>query len=114
VFVREAMRFLEGRPKRVHLTTLDRPNIETFLWHHGFEDVYREAARVGGRGTEDGGRMPARRIIERAVRRHSKPYLALTVAEECARRGPESVPRLLRSVIEHSVELAREAVEDGA
>lgn len=113
-FVREAVRFLDGRPKRVHLTTLDRPNIEAFLWRHGFEHVYREAARVGPAGTEDGDRISPRRIIERAVRKHSKPYLALTVAEECARQGPGSVPQLLRGVVERSVALARNAVEDGA
>jgi putative ATP-dependent endonuclease of OLD family len=111
VFAREAVEFLEGRPKRRHVTTLNRRNIENFLWHEGFERIYREAARVGPRGTEDGDRVSPGRILERAVRRHSKPYLALTVAEECAREGTESVPRLLRSVIEQAVELAREAVE---
>ena len=112
VFAREAMRFLEDRPKREHLPTLDRPNIEAFLWHYGFEDVYREAAQVGPRGTQEGDKVSSRRVIDRAVRRHSKPYLALTVAEECARRGPESVPPLLRAVVERSVELARAAVSD--
>lgn len=113
IFAKDAVRFLEGRPKRHHVTTLDRRNIEGFLWHHGFEDVYREAARVGRRGTAEGDRMSPRRIVERAARKHSKPYLALTVAEECARRGPGSVPPLLRAVIESSVTLAREAVDEG-
>jgi len=114
VFAREAIDFLEGRAKRRHVTTLDRRNIEAFLWHHGFEDIYREAAGVGLRGTEDGDRFSPRRIIERAVRRNSKPYLALSVAEECARRGPQSIPPLLRAVIEDAVELAREAVQNGS
>jgi putative ATP-dependent endonuclease of OLD family len=113
IFVKEAVRFLDGRPRRLHLTTLDRPNLEAHLWRHGFEHVYREAAGVGPAGSGDGDRISPRRIIERAVRRHSKPYLALTVAEECARRGPEAVPPLLASVIERSVELARTAVADG-
>jgi putative ATP-dependent endonuclease of OLD family len=114
VFAREAIDFLEGRAKRRHVTTLDRRNIEAFLWHHGFEGIYREGAGVGPRGTEDGDRFSPRRIIERAVRRNSKPYLALSVAEECARRGPQSVPPLLRAVIEDAVELAREAVQNGS
>ena len=113
VFGREAMTFLRGRPKRRHVTTLDRRNIEAFLWHHGFEDTYRAAAGVAAAGTEEGDRISPHRVVERAIRRNSKPYLALSVAEECARRGPDGVPPLLRRVIERAVDLARHAVEDG-
>ena len=45
--------------------------------------------------------------------RSVKEVLALMVAEESARRGPDSVPSALRTVIETAVRLAREAVENG-
>ena len=67
-----------------------------------------------GRTHYEGKKLNPYHIVARAIRRHSKPWLALTVAEECARRGPDSVPGSLRHVIEASVTLARNAIRDGS
>jgi len=115
-YAAEARAHLHGRPSKQRVTRLRRRNVEMELWHGGFADVYRRAAGLpeDGRTHYDGKRLNPYHIVARAIRRHSKPWLALTVAEECARRGPDSVPGSLRHVIEASVTLARDAIRDGS
>ncbi|MHB1192356.1 MAG: ATP-dependent nuclease [Longimicrobiales bacterium] len=115
-FAADASAQLSKRRRRDHVTRLERRNIEMLLWDHGYQDVFMQAAGlpVPGPGTPAAEEHPnPRRVVERAVRAHSKPYLALQVAEECARRGPAGVPEPLRRVIETCVRLARAAVSDG-
>ncbi len=128
-YVHEGRDFLQGRPPRQHLTRLRKRTIEMELWSHGYEGLYRQVAGVpessdeqdrsghGNHGGHGGRRrsphLKPHHIVNRAIRRHSKPFLALTVAEEAARRGPDGVPSSLRRVIESAVELARNAVDDG-
>ena len=140
-YAQEAKEHLRsGSPKR-HITRLRKRTIEMELWSHGYEGLYREAAGVpedpdgdgSNRRGQEGGhggsgsherhakgnhkhrrpRLRGYHIVNRAIRRHSKPYLALTVAEEAARRGPDGVPPSLRRVIEEAVSLARSAVHSG-
>lgn len=111
IFSGDAARQAQGRRKD-HVTRLQRRDVEMLLWHHGFHDVYLRAAGIDPAGPEEGRPSP-RKVVARAVRAHSKPYLALLVAEECGRRGPQSVPPALRHVIDTSVRLARGAVENG-
>lgn len=115
-YVREAREHLHGRPVKRHATRLRRRTVEMELWHGGFQDVYRRTAGIPVEGPlkVDGKTLNAYHVVNRAIRRRSKPYLAQTVGEECQRRGPDSVPRALRQVIETSVELARAAIDDGA
>lgn len=110
-YAREAARHLAGQPLSRRVSQLAEADVERALWKHGFEDVYRRAAD-GPEGPSDPRSSPAR-IIAKAVRKKSKPYLALQVAQECAARGPASIPPVLRGVIETSVLLARESVAEG-
>ncbi len=115
-FAADASAQVSKRKRRDHVTRLPRRNIEMLLWHHGYQDVFLQAAGfpVPGAGTPAAEEHPnPRKVVERAVRAHSRPDLALRVAEECARRGPDGVPAPLRRVIETSVRLARAAVSDG-
>ena len=113
-FAKDAARQLRDGRRGDHVTHLDRRNMEMLLYHHGFEDVYFRAAGlpVPERDAPQEGRPTPRKVVERAIRAHSKPSLALMVAEECARRGPESVPEQLRHVIDTAVRLARGAIEE--
>lgn len=114
-FADDAARQMEGRRRRDHVTRLPRRNVEMLLWDEGFADVYLRAAGMTGAGGEGGEGPPnPKKVVAKAVRAHSKPYLALMVAEECARRGPGSVPGPLRHVIEAAVELARGVVDGEA
>jgi putative ATP-dependent endonuclease of OLD family len=115
-FAADASAQVSKRRRREHVTRLERRNMEMLLWDHGFDDVFLRAAGlpVPGPGTPPSEERPnPRKVVERAIRAHSKPALALMVAEECARRGAGSVPAPLRRVIETCVRLARAAVSDG-
>jgi putative ATP-dependent endonuclease of the OLD family len=106
-YLHDAEEHLRRSTREERITRLKRRDIERCLWHNGFDDVYREAAGLDARASKRAPRSTPGKIIAKAVRKHSKPYLALTVAEACAERGPESVPSTLRHVIETSVALAR-------
>jgi putative ATP-dependent endonuclease of OLD family len=112
-YVREASKHLGAQPLPRRVSQLAHRDVERCLWHHGFEHVFTDAARSADRADGRGRRLPPGRVIAKAVRKRSKPYLALMVAEECAARGPDSVPPVLRNVVEASVSLAREAIADG-
>jgi putative ATP-dependent endonuclease of OLD family len=111
-YVRDARKYVPEHLAERHISQLVHRDVEQCLWHEGFEDIYRNAARIAPR--PDGGGPPPGRIIGKAVRRKSKPHLALAVGEAAAERGRRSIPAVLRSVIEHSVALAREASEAGS
>lgn len=106
-YARDAAEYLDDRPLSQRISKLGFRDVEQCLWHHGFDDVYREAARIAPR--PDRGGPPPHRIIAKAVRKRSKPYLALAVADAAAERGRRSIPDVLRNVIETSVSLARSA-----
>lgn len=107
IYTRDATSFLEGSDRSQRISALGYPDIEMCLWHEGFSDVYLAAARVAPR--PDGYMPPPKRLIAKAVKKRSKPYLALAVAEAAAERGRGSIPTVLRQAIETSVAMAREA-----
>jgi len=111
MYARDATGFLAGASPGRRISKLGYRDVEHCLWHAGFEDVYRAAARLADR--PDGRDPPPGRIIAKAVRKRSKPYLALAVAEAAAERGRRSIPKVLRRTIEASVSLAREAAGAG-
>ncbi|MHC4925556.1 MAG: ATP-dependent nuclease [Planctomycetota bacterium] len=111
VYAHEARQYLNGGDIQDHITRLARRDIERCFWYHGYEDVYRKAARIKADDQNKGNRAPGK-VIAKAVRAYSKPYLAISVAEAAAERGPSGVPPTLRHVIETSVRLAREAVRE--
>ena len=113
-YAHDARKFLSGRGLADRVTRLKRRDIERCFWYHGYEDVYREAAGWTVQSDQRSGKRPPGKVIAKAVRKHSKPYLALTVGEACAARGPEGVPPALRYVIETSVALARETVRESS
>ena len=92
-------------PSSLRVTALEEPDLELFLWHHGYDEVYKHVAEVGTWGAA----MPPRRVIRRAIDRASKPMLALEVLSAIAERGEEGVPAPLRQLIDTCVTLAREA-----
>ena len=109
IYARDASEHVQGDPFDHRISKLEHRDIERCMWHHGFDDVYRKMARLRERKDGDDQRWPPGRVIAKAVRRTSKPHLALVVAEAAAERGPDSVPPVLRNVVERSVEMARSA-----
>jgi putative ATP-dependent endonuclease of OLD family len=87
-------------PERI--TKLKEPDVEHCLWHQGYAEVYLKAS-----GEPSARRRRPRSVIERAVRRSSKPVLALSVLEAMRRDGAPGIPRALRNAVEAAVRQAR-------
>ncbi len=108
-YVRAARSFLEGEPDRERVTGFRERDVEHHLWGAGYAHVYRSAAARAGVLPSLLGRrrIPPGAIIDRALKAHGKPRMALEVAEAMAAPGSPGVPRLLASVVEKVVRLAR-------
>ena len=85
------------------ITSLPQADIERCMWHHGYAELYRSLA-----GWKPGEQDDPGEIIRQAIRRHSKPFLALAVAEAAAEPGSAGVPEVLRVLIDGAVVAARE------
>ena len=105
-YEQDAAGALGGRSREERVSRLEQRDIEGCLWAHGYDHVYRTAARSRGGARP----MNKGRTIAKAARLTSKPWLALEAAEAIAQRGPEGVPPVLRGVVEASVRLARASV----
>jgi len=89
-YVAKARKLLRRRSERKHLTTFPDRDLEHFLWRAGYDRVYRDAAGHVAPGAE------ASLIIHQALRAHSKPGMALEVAEAAGLLGPKGIPSQLR------------------
>ena len=106
----EAVRpHLGDLPEREHITVLRQPDLEHCLWRNGYEEIYREAAGGAAREHPTGGKHGERpsRVIEKAVRKRSKPGLALAVVQAAAEQDSPGVPEPIRAAVESAVRLAR-------
>ena len=74
------------------VTLLPCSDIEHFLFENGFEEVYRKASRLTGRSETEG------RIIEVALKKMTKPGMALAIVDEARKRGRKAVPPLLQKL----------------
>lgn len=101
-YINGARHQLKGESERERLTLLPARDIEHFLFHHGFADIYRHEAGITGQQN-----MPPGKIIERAINRLSKPGLALAVVEAAEKGGKERIPSLLQQMFATVVALAR-------
>jgi len=108
-YVRAARSFLAGEPDRERVTGFRERDVEHHLWGAGYARVYEDAAsRAGGVPRLFGRRrIPVGAVIDRALKAHGKPRMALEVAEAMAAPGSPGVPRLLASVVDKVVRLAR-------
>lgn len=93
-YTREARRLPGGA-----VYQLAENDLEHCLWSHGYEPLYREAAGSSG--------LKPSAVIQAAVKRRTKPHMALLVGEEMRRRGPDGVPPVLERMLQESVRAAR-------
>ncbi len=108
-YVRAARSFLAGEPDRERVTGFRERDVEHHLWAAGYARVYEAAAKRAGVLPALFGRrrIPSGAVIARALKAHGKPRMALEVAEAMSAQGSPGVPRLLASVVEKVVRLAR-------
>ena len=105
-YARSAGKYVGPEGARDRITLLQEADVENCFWRYGYADVFRKAAYPSG-GPQ--GRMPAKAVIQRAIQRHSKPYMAVLLLDALIERGPGGVPPPLRRAIETCVRLARQA-----
>lgn len=86
------------------ITRLKEKDIEHYFWHHGFKKEFIKAAKF--RNVQENDLKPGV-TIRRAVKNKTKPYLALSIIEAIAARGPSSIPDLLYQMIESCIAQAR-------
>jgi putative ATP-dependent endonuclease of OLD family len=106
-YVQAARFHMQGRPESECITQLEERDMEAHLWSAGYEDVYLLAARKRKAPGVHLGAEEARRVIDKALENHPKPWLAIQVIDAMARPNAPGVPRTLAQCVETVVRLAR-------
>ena len=104
----QAMRYVDGESREERLTILPDKDIERFFWNCGFDGVYRKSSKLPEKVLS---KLSPAKIIRSAVRKQSKPFLALSIVEAVANQDPVDVPGVLQEMIEACIQLARHAPE---
>ncbi|QOC23707.1 DUF2813 domain-containing protein [Wenzhouxiangella sp. AB-CW3] len=102
--------FGESDDERERITRLDEPTLEQCFHDHGYAPVFQRLA--GFRG-DPGPNVTAQQVIERALKRHAKPDIALQLVMAAAEPDSPGVPEPLAAMIETVLKMAREAPERG-
>ncbi len=85
-------------------TRLEQKDIEHLFWNNGLKKEYIKAAqRLNIPENENKPGL----TIRRAIKNKSKPFLALSIVEAIAAKGPEAIPDTLFQMIETCIEQAR-------
>ncbi|SES77212.1 ATP-dependent nuclease [Thorsellia anophelis] len=101
-----ALSFAPKHDEARRLTTLPAFDMEHFMYRSGFMHVYKRVAQL-----PESPHLSARKIIDKAIHRSSKPDLAIEVALEAERLGIESIPLIIRKVFARIVGEARGRAE---
>ena len=86
------------------ITELGEEDIENFFWNNGFVNVYADGAKLNKIPRDV---LKPKPTIKRAMKKYSKPYMALKIIEEISAKGKESIPPLLYQMIESCIRQAR-------
>ncbi len=85
------------------LTILPKKDIEHFLYFSGFSSVFLQLARWKPQGNY----YPVSKIINAAIKRTSKPDLALAISEEIEKIGPQAIPTLFHRLFSKVLNLTK-------
>jgi putative ATP-dependent endonuclease of the OLD family len=108
-YSRVVQAFLVEEPESRRLSQLSDRDIEHCFWRHGHARVFERLA-----GFRSGPGVSPRRVIDKAIDRHSKPGVAFELLASVAAPGSAGAPAPLRRTIEVCVALARgESLSDG-
>lgn len=105
-YSRSAGEYLEDNNHSERLTVLLEKDIERCFWQHGYDGVYKRYAGLPEDRLEQ---LSPGRIIQAAVRKRSKPFLALSIAEAVSTENSAGIPELLQNMIHTCVKLARQS-----
>lgn len=105
-YVGQARKQLRGAKAKDRITIMPNRDVEHYLWNTGFADVIRRTACGKQTLSAKWRDSKAKPTIRRAVKRTSKPHLALEILRSIS-EGSIEPPELLRRAIEASVNMAR-------
>ncbi|BBL90567.1 ATP-dependent endonuclease [Vibrio rotiferianus] len=92
---------LEHDQERHRLTELPDRDIEHFLYNNGFEIFFKDIIKVPHEHP-----IPAKKVVNRVLKKHAKPDLALAIVAHCEEKGMECIPVLLRWTLKRVVTMA--------
>ncbi len=106
-FKRTALRQIKSREEREHVQLLDHGNMEVFLCKEGFGDVYEKGVSGRKRKTVTAKKNSSAywKQVSKA-QSAGKPERVLDVVERIREHGRETVPDLIKRVIEQAIGLA--------
>ena len=95
------LNFLSNKRRNRHLTIIPHRDIEHYLYSQGYDKVFKTAAGVSNQPQLRKGLTPDK-IIDMAIKRKSKPGLALFLVDAMQKKGIKGIPlvfaRLLQTV----------------
>ncbi|USD66749.1 ATP-dependent endonuclease [Vibrio sp. SCSIO 43136] len=92
---------LNGEHERHRLTELPDKDIEHFLYQHGLEHFFKNLVKIPADHP-----IPAKKVINRALKKYAKPDLALAIVSHLELQKPEDIPVLIRWTIKRVVNMA--------
>jgi len=96
--------YMEDDSENDRLTVLKETDIERCFWQFGYDEVYKKYSQLKGQQL---GELSPAKIIQTAVRKKSKPFLALSIVEAIAKEGSAGIPQVLQDMVHTCVELSR-------
>ena len=110
-YAKSARNNLKERDEDEHIKLLSHETMELFLCMENFVYIYESTISDQKKNqiTAEQNTVEYWEQILKAQKRNSKPRNALIVAEQIVQQGMNSVPQLLRNVIEQTRALARSA-----
>jgi len=105
-YLETAREFLGDREESEHISLLCDLDIEHCFWENGYSGIYEHHSRLSPAALRNS--SPAQ-VIRQAVKKRSKPYLALSVVEAVSEDDSPGTPEVLTSLVETCVRLARHA-----
>ncbi|PSW20189.1 ATP-dependent endonuclease [Photobacterium sanctipauli] len=97
-----ARRMLGTEAERHRITVLPKRDIEHYLFANGFEPLFRKLA-----GVESESPQTPKKIIQRALKRHAKPDVALAIVKYVDEGNIEEIPIMLRWILKRIVAMSR-------
>ncbi|WED24426.1 ATP-dependent endonuclease [Vibrio sp. JC009] len=83
------------------LTELPERDIEHYLYAHGFEFFFKDLIKVPRDHP-----IPAKKVINRVLKKYAKPDLALAIVSQCEDSGVECIPQLIRMTLKRVITMA--------
>ncbi|WP_202108648.1 DUF2813 domain-containing protein [Succinivibrio dextrinosolvens] len=94
-----ALNFIPKKRRDRHLTVIPQKDIEHYLYSQGYEKTFRIAAGVSSNSQLRKG-LTSDKVIDMAIKRKSKPGLALLLVDAIQKKGVEGVPVVFASLLQ--------------